>query len=709
MNQFLENQHQMSQSKPSPSVSFIVPDTPYTPTSALSMNSSHRYISANSKRESNIRSSRNMLLSTPKPRQPFDNMHSDYNEDEGKGEGAIGEGEYHSPAMKVAAHGANGGITDASLMLVPSSQTIHDTLSALAQNTAQQLEDVWDEIGLSLEERGDQLADLLSAFQEACEAKVTNEMEVLENYKRLIVEYKQEIKSTCNALKIPVDEDLVADTLHQKKNKKKQTLQDEACSLEFALQDLRSVAEVKRRDLREYKRKLEEDHLALGIDLDDKWKDIDSDLTDPRIAEFRDFVQEMDGIVSTRVKAIVQIIRDCKELIETLRIDPLSSVNPLDRQIMGSLMQDEEGNMLIVDKFESNECTGISAKALDDLTQRHKELHNEKRRRRTLLSEMGDTIFELWEKLQVPKEEQLAFSNSVDGLSLDTLAKGEAEISKLLARKEEMMGRLIVDSRKKIEILWEETNATKEQRSTFTAIHVRDENLMNDALLTEHEAYIKVLEDRLTQMKPLLDLIEKREAVLKERMEYEECLKDPSRLQQRGMAVAKQLMKEEKMAKHIKNDLPKYTMLLTKKLREWEEEHSEPFLYNGQDYSTVIHKQEKEWQEYNEQKKQIKLQKKQKENKVSSNSSVFSNSTRSVSRSSSRGPTSAPLGDMTNKDDYRSKSRPKSRPRPFSKLRAMSRGRERENATAENNDEPAPRAKSRVRGFLSRSKSRPRV
>lgn len=674
----------MSQSKPSPSVSFIVPDTPYTPTSVLTMNSNHRYISANSKRESNIRSSRNLLLSTPKPRQPFDNVDSDYNQEEEQ------EGEEGHEAERTAL-GANDGITDASLMLVPSSQTIHDTLSALAQNTAQQLEDVWDEIGLSLEERGDQLADLLSAFQEACEAKVTNEMQVLENYKRLIVEYKQEIKSTCQALKIPVDEDLVAETTATS-NKKKQSLQDEACSLEFALQDLRSVAEVKRRDLREYKRKLEEDHLALGLDLEDKWKDIDSDLTDPRIAEFRDFVHEMDGIVSTRVKAIVQIIGDCKELLETLRIDPLSSDNPLDRQIMGSLVQDEEGTITIVDKFESNECTGISAKALDDLTQRHKELHNEKRRRRTLLAEMGDTIFELWEKLQVPKEEQLAFSNSVDGLSLDTLAKGEAEISKLLARKEEMMGRLIIDARKKIEMLWEETNATKEQRSVFTAIHVQDENLMNDALLTEHEAYIKVLEDRLAQMKPLLDLISKREAVLKERMEYEECLKDPSRLQQRGMAVAKQLMKEEKMAKRIKNDLPKYTMLLTKKLREWEQEHSEPFLYNGQDYTAVIQKQEEEWQEYNEQKKQIKLQKKQKENKFSSNSSVFSSSSRSTSRSSSRGPATAPLGDMTNKDDFRSKSRPKSRPRPFSKLRAISRGKERDNAAAENSDDHAPRA-----------------
>lgn len=680
----------MSQSKPSPSVSFTVPDTPYTPTSVLSMNSSHRYISANSKRESNVRSSRNMLLSTPKPRQPFDNIHSDCNDNE------------EERNLPMTAPGVSDEITDASLMLVSSSQTIHDTLSALAQNTAQQLEDVWDEIGLSLEERGDQLADLLSAFQEACEAKVNNEMEVLENYKRLIVEYKQEIKSTCQALKIPVDEDLVAETTAKKKQ---QSLQDEACSLEFALQDLRSVAEVKRRDLREYKRKLEEDHLALGIDLEDKWKDIDSDLTDPRIAEYRDFVHEMDGIVSTRVKAVVQLVRDCKELLETLRIDPLSSENPLDRQIMGSLIQDDEGNINIVDKFESNDCTGISAKALDDLTQRHKELHNEKRRRRALLAEMGDTIYELWEKLQVPKEEQLSFSNSVDGLSLDTLAKGEAEISKLLARKEEMMGCLIIDARKKIEMLWEETNATKEQRSVFTGIHVQDEDLMNDALLTEHEAYIKVLEDRLAQMKPLLDLISKREAVLKERMEYEECLKDPSRLQQRGMAVAKQLMKEEKMAKRIKNDLPKYTMLLTKKLREWEQQHSEPFLYNGQDYTVVIKKQEEEWMEYNEQKKQIKLQKKQKENKFSSNSSVFSSSSRSTSRSSSRGPATAPLGDMTNKDDKRSKSRQ----RPFSKLRAMSRGKERDTSAIENSDDNAPRAKPRVRGFLSRSKSRQRV
>jgi len=47
------------------------------------------------------------------------------------------------------------------LTLSPS-RTITDSLAALSQTTGQQLEEIWDEVGYSPEERAAQLSDLLS-------------------------------------------------------------------------------------------------------------------------------------------------------------------------------------------------------------------------------------------------------------------------------------------------------------------------------------------------------------------------------------------------------------------------------------------------------------------------------------------------------------------------------------------------------------------
>lgn len=649
-------------SKASPLVSFVLPDLPHTPSSIFS--GSSRTTILNSKRadqrESNIRSNR-ILHSTPNAMMT----------PEGKSLNFIDEN-----SASIEAHAS----TDNNLMILPPSQTISESLTALAHSTSKELERIWDEIGLSPDERADQLTDLLSTFRKACEDKVTSEREVAENYRQMIVDYKVEIRNTCAALKVPADENLL-------KEESGQTLQDEVYTLELALEDLRRAAQTSKGELVQYRDQLIEDHEALGISIDEEWKDVESDLTQPRVQMFQDKVKEMETIVSTRTSAVIQLIRDSQELIDVLRIDPKD--NLLDRKIMGSLIKDEnDGSIKIISKFETDDCTGISAGTLQALTDRVRELHSEKRRRKSKLTEMGEIIGELWEKLHVPKEEQNAFAQSIDGLGLDTLEKGEKEIARLYALKEVMMGRLIVEARKKIEDLWDQTNATDEQKAGFHGMHVHDESLLNDELLSQHEGYIQSLEKKLEQMRPLLEVIEKREAIIQERMQYEEFLKDPTRLQQRGSALTRQLMKEEKMSRRIKKDLPKYTDHLNKKLRDWASAHGEAFLYKGQDYLSLMKEQEDEWQEYKENQAQLKRQKKQQEKSYTSGGYL------------QKHVSSVPLQDTTNNLGNAKKD---NKMRPLSRFRALSRGRER----ADNKKTNETRAESRPRAIIrARSKSK---
>jgi protein regulator of cytokinesis 1 len=355
-----------------------------------------------------------------------------------------------------------------------------------------------------------------------------------------------------------------------------------------------------------------ESHQALGRPLDDRWNDVESDLTAVRRLAFHEKVEEMKQEVSTRTAAVIQLLRDCQHLMNDLGIEGQSdNATSFDRRIAGSLVRSKDSTFIMASKFESDTCTGISSKALEALTSRASELSNEKRRRKSQLQEMGAQIAMLWEQLRIPKEEQRAFTESVKGLGMDTIAKGQAELKRLKSLKGGMLGKLIAEAREMIEGLWEETNATEAHRNSFQPFYVQNEDEFDDSLFDQHEDYIKVLQDRLEKMKPINRIIERREDILRERMEYEELQKDSERLKQRGAAMAKQLMEEEKMARRIRRDLPKLTNLLTEKLSEWKETNGDDFLYNGEVYFDVMNKQEEEWIEYKNNEMQMKLKKKQ--------------------------------------------------------------------------------------------------
>lgn len=224
-----------------------------------------------------------------------------------------------------------------------------------------------------------------------------------------------------------------------------------------------------------------------------------------------------------------------------------------------------------------------------------------------MLQEMGAEIAMLWEQLRVPEEEQQAFTESVKGLGMDTLEKGQAELQRLKAVKGAMLGNLIDEARATIRELWEETNAADTVRQTFEAMFVMDEMQYDDKLLEKHDGCIRELQDRLEQMKPIIRIIERREDILRERMEYEELQKDSDRLKQRGAAMAKQLMEEEKMARRIKKELPKLTKILQDKLTDWRETSGEEFQYHCDVYVDVMARQEEEWVQYKNNEMQLKL------------------------------------------------------------------------------------------------------
>lgn len=501
------------------------------------------------------------------------------------------------------------------LVLLSPSRTITESLNSLASSTAQQLEEIWDEVGYTPQERASQLSDLLIKFRDQCESKISEEQGVAETFRQTIADAKLEIKSLSDALRAMIDPKLLQDEAYANT-----TLTDELANLEATLDGLRADAEGAKEDLQKCQEYLIESHQALGRKFDDTWNDIESDLTLERRERFHEKVEEMKHEVVTRTAAVVQLLQDCQHLMNDLGINgQAESATDLDRRIAGSLVRSKDSRLMLTSKFESDTCTGISSKALEALSSRASELSSEKRRRKSELQEMGAQIAMLWEQLRIPVEEQRAFTESVKGLGMDTIAMGQAELKRLKSLKSGMLGKLVEEARDRIEELWEETNATEKHRKSFIAMDVLDEDMFDDDLLDQHDEYIKILEERLEKMKPINRVIERREEILRERMEYEELQKDSDRLKQRGAAMAKQLMEEEKMARRIKKELPKLTILLEEKLEEWKETHNEDFLYHGEIYAETMSKQNDEWMEYKQNELQLKLKKKQEDQVMEEN------------------------------------------------------------------------------------------
>jgi Ase1/PRC1/MAP65 family protein len=498
------------------------------------------------------------------------------------------------------------------MMFLSPSRTLSETLIALATTTGRQLAEIWDEVGYSPEERATELSDLLEQLRASCASKVAAEEHFATTYRETIAAAKEEVRRTAAALQVPVDPQLFSE-----QPSTTQTLIDEHAVLEATLEGLRAKATAAKEDLQNCLNFLVHAHDALGIDLDPSFCDMESDLTTRRRELLHNKQEEMKDELTTRTAAVVQLVRDCQQLIQDLRMDPTSrrsdGSSDLDRRIMGSLIRSDDGTYSIVSQFRSDTCVGISAKALEELTRRVAQLHSEKRRRKGLLQEMGAEIAVLWEKLHIPEEEQMAFTRSVQGLGMETITKGEKELKRLQILKSEMLGNLIHEARAIIQDLWEETNIKQEDRRRFVAFYVRDENAFDDQMLEAHEAYIQTLQTRMEQMRPILRLIERREVVIQERFQYEDLQKDPERLTQRGAALTKQLMAEERMAIRIKRELPKLTERLTEVLNEWKDVHQEDFQYRGEIYTEVMQRQEDEWQQYKAVEAERKLKKKQDE------------------------------------------------------------------------------------------------
>lgn len=540
---------------------------------------------------------------------------------------------------------------------------MRDSLTKLALTTGRSLESIWDDVGVSNDERSSQIASLIENISQLFEIKVREEEALRDQFQKEISDARAEWSSICTALQI-VEEDPVArlrrdpsaaDETNTENGSSSSSsgvsLQWEYEAMMGRLESLRSVKECAMSDMLASRARIYDAHAALyGCTIEEaamssdvrSYTDVESNLTLVRREEFRNGANEYEESVSSRAHAIVSLLLDCQSLIHDLELSSsdvnvgrsvddfkiMNSLQPYDNdENARSLGRGKSNDYTIASLFESSTCIGIGNEALDRLTSRIAELNGEKRRRRAKLGEMGQTIQSLWTMLRVSPEEQRSFTTSIRGLGLDTIYKGVDEIARLEELKKVMIGQLVREQRSVIEDLWIKTESSDAERASFdTYYRISNDEQLTSEVLTKHEEYVSSLESKLSKMQPILDLISKRESIIEERIELELLQKDPERLKGRG--ATKQLMKEEKMNRRVTKELPKITSMLEETLRQWcvDDKPSDAaedgrqhghFMYQGSAYLQTMQCQEEEWRTRKERSDEERHRKKQVERDAS--------------------------------------------------------------------------------------------
>ncbi|GBG24976.1 65-kDa microtubule-associated protein 1 [Hondaea fermentalgiana] len=431
-------------------------------------------------------------------------------------------------------------------------------LQKLSKETTEKLHRVWDEMGLSPEERSLQLNSLLEAVETVFTQKVGDEVALRDEYISAAASLEKEIDAISEQLGMPRKHFPHGDSGN---------LMVKLTWLRSHLADFQAIKEERMTKLEDMCTRLQEIRIQMGEIEDNQLMDLDAFLTQEAMQDYESKLIEATHHKTRRIAAIQETIRDITALFEELEYDIQDDI---DKAIM-----------------EGGEGLGIDMDAVAILSQRARELTDEKISRTERLKQLGSQIQPLWERLDVDTDTRQKFFMDNRGLGVGVIRQCELELERLIHLKQEMMGDLIRNAQAKIQELWDEMKFDDEQREAFTHAHMMAP-ICEDTLIA-HEEEIAVLNIQAELYRPILKAVERYEQLCEERDDYEAKIQDSSRLLSRKGGSA--LREEEAQRRRVTQGLPRTIEKIKNTIAEYEEEHG-PFVLNGRRFVETMDEME---------------------------------------------------------------------------------------------------------------------
>ncbi|KAK4576004.1 hypothetical protein RGQ29_026808 [Quercus rubra] len=469
----------------------------------------------------------------------------------------------------------------------------------------QKLQEIWDEVGESDEERDKMLLQL--------------EQDCLDVYKRKV---EQAAKSRAQLLQALSDAKLelssLLSALGEKSfagipDKTSGTIKEQLAAIAPALEQLWKQKEERIKEFSDVQSQIQKicGEIAGTLNLSDQagTPAVDeADLSLKRLDEYHGQLQELQKEKSERLHKVLEFVSTVHDLCAVLGMDFFSTVTEVHPSLNDST---------------SVQSKSISNDTLSRLAKTVLALKEDKKQRLHKLQELATQLIDLWNLMDTPVEERSLFdhvtcniSASVDevtvpgALALDLIEQAEVEVERLDQLKASRMKEIAFKKQTELEDIFAHAHIEIDPEAAREKIMalIDSGDVEPAELLADMDNQIANAKDEALSRKDILDKVEKWMSACEEESWLEDYNRDENRYNaSRGAHLN---LKRAEKARILVNKIPALVETLVTKTRAWEEERGIPFTYDGvpllamlEEYAMLRHEREEEKRKMRDQKK----------------------------------------------------------------------------------------------------------
>ncbi|KAK9155463.1 hypothetical protein Sjap_002943 [Stephania japonica] len=468
----------------------------------------------------------------------------------------------------------------------------------------QQLQQIWDEVGESDEERDKMLLQL--------------EQECLDVYKRKV---DQAAKSRAHLLQALADanselSNLVL-ALGEKTlvvpDKSAGTIKEQLAAITPELEQLWKKKEERKKEFADVQSQIQKicGEIAGNLKLSEQegTPTVDeNDLSLNKLDEYHSQLQELQKEKSDRLHKVLDFVSTVHDLCAVLGMDFFGTIT----EVHPSL-----------DESIGVQSKSISNETLSKLAKTVLALKEDKKQRLHKLQELAAQLSDLWNLMDTEMEERSLFdhvtcnmSATVDevtvpgALAMDLIEQAEVEVERLDQLKSSRMKEIAFKKQAELEDIYAHAHIEIDPEAARERIMalIDSGNVEPSELLADMDNQIMKAKDEVLSRKEILDKVEKWMSACEEESWLDDYNRDENRYNSsRGAHLN---LKRAEKARILVNKIPALVDTLVAKTRAWEEDRGSSFVYDGvpllamlDEYAMLRHDREEEKRRMRDQKK----------------------------------------------------------------------------------------------------------
>ncbi|CAA7025336.1 unnamed protein product [Microthlaspi erraticum] len=478
----------------------------------------------------------------------------------------------------------------------------------------QKLEEIWDEVGESDEERDKLLLQIeeecLNVYKKKVELAAKSRAELLQTLSDANIELSNLTTALGDKSYIGIPDKLSG------------TIKEQLSAIAPALEQLWQQKEERVREFSEVQSQIQKicEEIAGGLSNGPHVVD-ESDLSLKRLDDYHIKLQELQKEKSDRLQKVLEFVSTVHDLCAVLGLDFLSTVT----EVHPSL-----------DEANGVQAKSISNETLSSLAKTVLTLKEDKMQRLKKLQELATQLTDLWNLMDTPDEERELFdhvtcyiSASVHevtdsgALALDLIEQAEVEVDRLDKLKFSRMKEIAFKKQSELEEIYARAHIEIKPEVVRDRIMslIDAGNTEPTELLADMDSQIAKAKEEAFSRKEILDRVEKWMSACEEESWLEDYNLDQNRYSaSRGAHLN---LKRAEKARILVSKITAMVDTLVAKTRAWEEDNSMSFEYDGVPLLAMLDEYTMLRQEREDEKRRLKEQKKQQEQPHTDQDSAF--------------------------------------------------------------------------------------